>query len=66
MRTRAFLFLLILSSASTFAEANLVVDPYLIEVARTDEGLVATRLREAIRAQGGPTIDVPGERVGAA
>ncbi|WP_460450884.1 DUF2849 domain-containing protein [Alsobacter sp. SYSU BS001988] len=56
----------LLLEAQRDAEANLVVDPYLIEVARTDEGLVATRLREAIRAQGGPTIDVPGERVGAA
>ena len=53
----------LLLEAQRDAEANLVVKPYLIEVARTDEGLVATRLREAIRAQGGPTIDVPGERV---
>ncbi|GGH30530.1 hypothetical protein GCM10007036_41190 [Alsobacter metallidurans] len=41
-------------------QAQLIVDPYLIEVARTDAGLIATRNREAIRAQGGPTIDVPG------
>lgn len=40
--------------------AQLVVDPYLIEVVRTESGLVASRYREAIRAEGGPTIDVPG------
>jgi hypothetical protein len=53
----------LLLEAQRDAEANLVIDPYLIEVTRTETGLAAARLREAIRAQGGPTIDVPGERV---
>ena len=43
-------------AASAHAEAdNVVLDIYLIDVARRGEDLVPTRLREAIRATG-PTV----------
>lgn len=45
----------ILARAERDVAASVVVAPYLVDVLRTDEGLVPTSLRERIRAAG-PTI----------
>jgi hypothetical protein len=45
----------LLDAALRDEAAHIVVEPYLIDVAHEDGALVATRLREAIRASG-PTI----------
>jgi uncharacterized protein DUF2849 len=45
----------LLDAALADEAAHIVVEPYLIDVVEDDGGVVATRLREAIRASG-PTI----------
>ena len=37
-------------------DAQVVIDPYAIDVRETDAGPVPTRLRERIRADRGPTV----------
>jgi hypothetical protein len=49
----------LLGDANADAEANLVVEPYLVDVVRNGPKLVPTRLRELIRAAG-PTVPTPG------
>ncbi|MEP2830212.1 DUF2849 domain-containing protein [Parvibaculum sp.] len=45
----------LLASATPFVEQNVVVEPYLFEVAPEDGGIRAVSVRETIR-QAGPTV----------
>jgi hypothetical protein len=45
----------LLAAALRDEAAHVVVEPYLIDIAQEEDGVVAMRLREAIRASG-PTI----------
>ena len=49
----------LLGAATADAAANIVVEPYLVEIVRRGPSLVPTRLRELIRAAG-PTVPTPG------